>query len=202
MGDALKSTLEDEKSMSKLTDEDRKSLLELARTAIEVEINAGSKIRRPEKISPGLKEKRGCFVTLHKEGILRGCIGTIEPVRSLVFNVEENALNAAFHDPRFPAVEMDEVSDIDIEISVLTVPQKVDFKDGDDLKKKLKPKIHGVILSQGCHSATFLPQVWEQLPDRGDFLEHLCQKGGMGGGCWKDKDTTVKVYEAEYFSES
>ncbi|MEA3435103.1 MAG: AmmeMemoRadiSam system protein A [Thermodesulfobacteriota bacterium] len=188
--------------MSKLTDEDRKSLLKLARTAIEAEINAGSKIRRPEKISSGLKEKMGCFVTLHKGGILRGCIGTIEPVRSLAFNVEENALNAAFHDPRFPAVEKDELSDIDIEISVLTVPKKVDFKDGDDLKKKLKPKNHGVILSQGYQSATFLPQVWEQLPDIEDFLEHLCQKGGMGGECWKDRETTVKVYEAEYFSES
>lgn len=188
--------------MSKLTDEDRKSLLELARTAIEAEIKAGSKIRRPEKITPGLKGKSGCFVTLHKDGVLRGCIGTIEPVRSLIFNVEENALNAAFHDPRFPAVDMDELSAIDIEISVLTVPEKLDFKNGDDLKNKLKPKIHGVILSQGWQSATFLPQVWEQLPDREDFLEHLCQKGGMGEECWKDRETTVKVYEAEYFSES
>ena len=118
--------------MSKLTDEDRKVLLKLARTAIETEIKAGSKISRPEKTTSGLKEKRGCFVTLHKDGILRGCIGTIEPVRSLAFNVEENALNAAFHDPRFPAVEIDEMSDIDIEISVLTVPEKLDFKDGDD----------------------------------------------------------------------
>jgi AmmeMemoRadiSam system protein A len=188
--------------MSILTDNDRKSLLELARTAIEAKIKADFEIQRPEKITPGLKEKRGCFVTLHKDGILRGCIGTIEPVRSLALNVEENALNAAFHDPRFPAVERDELADIEIEISVLTVPEKLDFKDCDDLKKKLKPKIHGVILSQGWQSATFLPQVWEQLPDRKDFLEHLCQKGGMGKDCWKDSETTVKVYEAEYFSES
>ncbi len=198
----MKSTLENEKSVSKLTDEDRKSLLKLARTTIKAEIKADSKIQRPENITPGLKGKRGCFVTLHKNGILRGCIGTIEPVRSLVFNVEENALNSAFHDPRFPAVEMDELSVINIEISVLTVPEKLDFKDGEDLKKKLKPKIHGVILSQGWQSATFLPQVWEQLPDREDFLEHLCLKGGMGKDCWKDRETTVKVYEAEYFSES
>ncbi|MDY6789779.1 MAG: AmmeMemoRadiSam system protein A [Thermodesulfobacteriota bacterium] len=188
--------------MSKLTDEDRRSLLKLARTTIEAEIDAGSKIVRPEKTSSGLKEKRGCFVTLHKDGILRGCIGTIEPVRSLVFNVEENALNAAFHDPRFPEVEMNELPDIDIEISVLTAPRQVDFKDGDDLKNKLKPKIHGVILSRGWQSATFLPQVWDQLPDREDFLGHLCQKGGMERECWKDRETTVKVYTAEYFSES
>ncbi len=102
--------------MSELTDEDRKSLLRLARTAIEAEIKVGSKIQRPD-ITSGLKEKKGCFVTLHKDGILRGCIGTIEPVKTLIFNVEENALNAAFHDPRFPAVAIDELPTIDIEIS-------------------------------------------------------------------------------------
>ena len=187
--------------MSELTDEDRKSLLRLARTAIEAEIKVGSKIQRPD-ITSGLKEKKGCFVTLHKDGILRGCIGTIEPMQTLIFNVEENALNAAFHDPRFPAVVIDELPTIDIEISVLTVPKKLDFKDGEDLIKKLKPKIHGVILSQGWQSATFLPQVWEQLPESKDFLNHLCQKGGMGRECWKDRKTTVKVYMAEYFSES
>ena len=165
--------------MSELTDEDRKNLLRLARTAIEAKVKASSKIQRPDMTS-GLKKKKGCFVTLHKDGILRGCIGTIEPVKTLIFNVEENALNAAFHDPRFPAVAIDELPTIDIEISVLTVPKKLDFKDGEDLIKKLKPKIHGVILSQGWQSATFLPQVWEQLPDSEDFLNHLCQKGGMG----------------------
>ena len=97
---------------------------------------------------------------------------------------------------------MNELPDIDIEISVLTAPRQVDFKDGDDLKHKLKPKIHGVILSRGWQSATFLPQVWDQLPDREDFLAHLCQKGGMERECWKDRETTVKVYTAEYFSES
>jgi len=188
--------------MAALTDEDRKGLLKLARSTIKSELKAGLKILRPKKITSELKEKRGCFVTLHKEGILRGCIGTIEPVRSLIANVEENAMNAAFHDPRFPPVKMDELSVIDIEISVLTVPVVLDFKDGEDLKKKLKPGIHGVILSQGWRSATFLPQVWEQLPDREDFLEHLCLKGGMGRECWKDKETIVKIYEAEYFSKS
>ncbi|MCP4371718.1 MAG: AmmeMemoRadiSam system protein A [Deltaproteobacteria bacterium] len=188
--------------MSELTDEDRKGLLRLARTAIEAQVKAGSKIHRPDKIAPGLKEKKGCFVTLHKDGILRGCIGTIEPAKSLVSNVEKNAINAAFHDPRFPAVKMDELSAIDIEISVLTVPEKLEFKDGKDLIKKLKPNIHGVILSQGWQSATFLPQIWEQLPAREDFLEHLCQKAGMERECWKDRETTIKVYEAEYFSES
>ncbi|UCH22610.1 MAG: AmmeMemoRadiSam system protein A [Deltaproteobacteria bacterium] len=188
--------------MAALTDEDRKSLLILARSVIESELVENTKIERPLSLSPSLKENRGCFVTLHKNGVLRGCIGTIEPVKSLVSNVEENAINAAFKDPRFPPLEKDELSAVDIEISVLTVPSILDFEDGEDLKKKLRPGIDGVILSRGWHGATFLPQVWEQLSDKESFLGHLCQKAGMERTCWKDINTQVKIYQAEYFSES
>jgi AmmeMemoRadiSam system protein A len=188
--------------VSTLTDEDRKSLLILARSVIESQLIAGTRIKRPEFNSPPLKEKRGCFVTLHKNEILRGCIGTIEPVRSLVHNVEENALQAAFKDPRFPPLERDELFAVDIEISVLTVPKLLDFEDGEDLKKKLLPGVHGVILSRKWRGATYLPQVWEQLRDKESFLEHLCQKAGMEETCWKDTETQVKIYQAEYFSES
>lgn len=189
-------------TMAALTDEDRKSLLILARSVIESELVENTKIERPLSLSPSLKENRGCFVTLHKNGVLRGCIGTIEPVKSLVSNVEENAINAAFKDPRFPPLEKDELSAVDIEISVLTVPSILDFEDGEDLKKKLRPGIDGVILSRGWHGATFLPQVWEQLSDKESFLGHLCQKAGMERTCWKDINTQVKIYQAEYFSES
>jgi AmmeMemoRadiSam system protein A len=187
--------------MSTLTDEDRKSLLKLARSVLESELIKGAKIKRPVNISPPLNEKRGCFVTLHKSDVLRGCIGTIEPVRSLVANVEENAINAAFKDPRFPPLTSDELEAVDIEVSVLTLPTILEFKDAEDLKQKLKSGVHGVILSRDWRGATFLPQVWEQLPDKEVFLENLCQKGGMERSAWKDKNTTVKVYEAEYFSE-
>lgn len=187
--------------MSALTDQDRKSLLKLARSTIESELIKGAKIKRPENVSPPLKEKRGCFVTLHKGGVLRGCIGTIEPVRSLVSNVEENAINAAFKDPRFPPLAINELDAVDIEVSVLTLPKILEFKDAEDLKQKLKPGVHGVILSQDWRGATFLPQVWQQLPDKEVFLENLCQKGGLERSAWKDKNTTVKIYEAEYFSE-
>jgi len=188
--------------MSALTVEDKKSLLILARSVIESELVEGAEIKRPGHISPALNEKRGCFVTLHKGGLLRGCIGTIEAVNSLLSNVEENAANAAFKDPRFPPLERDELSAVDIEISVLTVPQIIDFEDGEDLKQKIKPGVHGLILSRDWLSATYLPQVWEQLPDKESFLEHLCQKAGMERTCWKDTNTRVKVYQAEYFSES
>lgn len=187
--------------MSELTDKDKRLLLRLARSVITAELIKDTPIEKPQDISPAGNEKRGCFVTLHKSGTLRGCIGTIEPVRPLIAGVENNAINAAFRDPRFSPLKADELSEIDIEISVLTVPQILEHTDGDDLKAKLKPGVHGVILSKGWNSSTFLPQVWEQLPDKQLFLEHLCQKGGMQRDCWKDKDTLVKVYEAEYFGE-
>jgi AmmeMemoRadiSam system protein A len=187
--------------MAALTDDDRKSLLKLARSVISAELFKGSEIERPKVIAQALAENRGCFVTLHKEGNLRGCIGTIEPVRSLVSNVEENALNAAFRDPRFPPLGADELPAVEIEISVLSVPAIMAYQDAQDLKQKLQTGVHGVIISKDWHSATFLPQVWEQLPDKEIFLEHLCQKAGMQKNCWKDQDITVKVYKAEYFSE-
>ncbi|MBW1718002.1 MAG: AmmeMemoRadiSam system protein B [Deltaproteobacteria bacterium] len=183
-----------------LSDQDKKALLRLARSAIEAKIVVGIKVERP-KPSPILKEDRGCFVTLHKFGQLRGCIGTIEPVCSLVECVGENAQNAAFKDPRFLRLSAEELPEIDIEVSVLSVPERLNFKNGDDLKCQLRPNVHGVILSRGMHSSTFLPQVWEQLPDKEQFLEYLCVKGGMPATAWKDSATKVEVYQAEVFGE-
>jgi len=188
--------------MSALTEEDKRNLLKLARSVILSKLTKDSaQIERPDKISPAMREKRGCFVTLHKKGALRGCIGTIEPVKSLISCVEDNAVSSAFNDPRFPPLSKDEFAYLDIEISVLTVPKPLEYEDSEDLKKKLKPGVHGVILSNGWHRSTFLPQVWKQLPDTELFLEHLCQKGRLKRTCWKDKDTTIEVYEVEYFSE-
>jgi AmmeMemoRadiSam system protein B/AmmeMemoRadiSam system protein A len=184
-----------------MSTEDRKALLTLARSAIEAKLVKGAKVKRPEPPSPALTVEKGCFVTLHKHGQLRGCIGTIEPVSSLVECVEENAQNAAFRDPRFPSLSAEELQETDIEVSVLSVPQRVSFKDGEDLKRKLEPMVHGVILSRGVHRSTFLPQVWKQLPDKEQFLEHLCLKGGMSPKAWQDPDTEVKVYQAEVFGE-
>jgi AmmeMemoRadiSam system protein A len=187
--------------MSTLTDEDRKKLLEIARFTISTQLENPGDISLPKDLSPTLMEHRGCFVTLHKNGDLRGCIGNIEPTSSLAEGVKLNAINAAFKDPRFQPLKKDELPDVTIEISVLTIPRVIDFEDGEDLKTKLQPGIHGVILSKGFSGATFLPQVWEQLPDKEIFLEHLCQKGGLGNRCWQDTEMTVRVYEAEYFSE-
>ncbi len=188
--------------MAGLTETDRTHLLKLARSVITAKLEQGTPVERPVPVPPALEEKRGCFVTLHKNGMLRGCIGTIEPVTSLIAGVEENAVNAAFRDPRFPPLSREELADIDLEISVLTVPEPLDYSDSEDLKAKLKVGSHGVILSKGWHQSTFLPQVWTQLPDKEAFLAHLCQKAGLSFSCWKDPEVVIKVYEAEYFGET
>jgi hypothetical protein len=177
-------------------------LLETARSVITSELLPGSASPAGAIDDfPALGKKRGCFVTLHKRGALRGCIGTIEPICPLIDCVKRNALNAAFHDPRFPSVTVEELPKLNIEISVLTVPEPLVYRDPEDLKNKLVPGHHGVILSQGWHSATFLPQVWEQLPDKTAFLTHLCQKAGLAGRAWREKETHLQVYTVVHFSE-
>jgi AmmeMemoRadiSam system protein A len=187
--------------MAVLAASDKAFLVQFARSVIQEALDKGKKIPTPENVSPVVHEKRGCFVTLHQRGNLRGCIGTIEPELELISGVEENAVNAAFRDPRFSPLRAKELSSIDIEVSVLTVPERLKFEDGEDLKSQLKPGVHGVILSKGWQRATFLPQVWDQLPEKEIFLKHLCQKAGMGSRCWEDPEIVVEVYEAEYFSE-
>ena len=184
-----------------LSTQDREALLKLARSAIEARLVKRAKVVRPRQVSSVLKESRGCFVTLHKHGRLRGCIGTIEPICSLLECVERSAQSAAFDDPRFPPLKADELKEIDIETSVLSVPKPLGFANGEELKRKLEPNVHGVILSRGGHRSTFLPQVWRQLPDKEQFLEHLCLKGGMSPKAWQDPETRVEVYEAEVFGE-
>jgi AmmeMemoRadiSam system protein B/AmmeMemoRadiSam system protein A len=181
--------------------QDREALLRLARSVIEARLVEGVEVDRPRDVSPVFNEMRGCFVTLHKNGQLRGCIGTIEPTCSLIECVERNAKNAAFSDPRFPALSEKELKEVDIEISVLSVPRTLTFKDGEELKGQLEPNVHGVILSQGMHRSTFLPQVWKQLPKKEKFLEHLCLKGGMSATAWQEPKTKVEVYTAEVFGE-
>ena len=186
--------------MSTISLEDKRYLLQLARTVILDRL--GEKTSPlPARSSPVFMEKRGCFVTLHSNGQLRGCIGIIEPIKSLIDGVKENAVHAGFQDPRFSPVTLKEMEKITIEISILTKPVPLHFENTDDLKKLLKPDVHGVILSRNYCRATFLPQVWKQLPGTEDFLGNLCQKAGLEKTCWKDTKTTVEVYEVYVFSE-
>jgi len=152
-------------------------------------------------VDPVYREKRGVFVTLHKQGQLRGCIGSLSGYRAIADGVREHAQNAAFNDHRFPQVTADELAALDIEVSILTEPKLLAFVDGDDLVKRLRPGLDGVILSRGGASATFLPQVWEQLPDPAAFLAHLCQKAGLPTEDWRRPGLEVMTYQVQYFAE-
>ena len=145
------------------------------------------------------KENRGCFVTLTENGALRGCIGYIEPIKPLYQAVMENARNAALSDPRFSPVTPAELAGIRVEVSVLTRPAPLEYDGPQDLLNKLVPHVDGVILQSGPYQSTFLPQVWDQLPEKTAFLEALSLKGGMPRDGWKNAN--VKRYRAEHFSE-
>lgn len=150
--------------------------------------------------NPDLKKIGACFITLNKNNQLRGCIGSLEAHRPLANDLLENAVSAALHDPRFQAVTHKELKDLSIEISLLSPPEPFPYTDADDLLKRLKPNIHGVILSKNGRRSTFLPQVWKQIPDPKVFLEHLCQKAGLTTQCWQDKPT-IFVYTVEKIVE-
>jgi len=143
----------------------------------------------------------GTFVTLKQQGQLRGCIGNLSVSDPLAEGVRRNAVNAAFHDPRFSPLTGLELDQVVIEVSVLTEPQRLEFSDPEDLLRKLRPNVDGVILRQGYASATFLPQVWEQLPKKEDFLGHLCLKAGLPRDAWKRSTLEVSTYQVQYFEE-
>jgi AmmeMemoRadiSam system protein A len=183
-----------------ISTEDQRILLQIARSAIEKRLGMSS-TDLPLSDRPFLQQNRGCFVTLEKKGQLRGCIGNIEPIKPLIEAIADNAVSAAFHDPRFSAMTREEWPSVDIEISILSEPRMLEAKNPTDLLAKLAAGVHGVILSRGYRRATFLPQVWDQLPDKRSFLEHLCLKAGMEASCWKDPQTSIEIYEAEHFRE-
>lgn len=143
----------------------------------------------------------GTFVTLSIKGRLRGCIGSLEPDETIREGVKENALNAAFHDPRFPPITSQELDSINIEVSILTRPRPIEYADGKDLAAKLRCGIDGVIIRKGYARATFLPQVWDQLPRPEDFLGHLCRKAGLADNAWLSISLEVMTYQVQYFHE-
>ena len=181
---------------------ERKLLLGLARKTLTSVTANGSLPEIPAKdMTPKLAETKACFVTLTKDGALRGCIGHLTAIEPLHQAVAENARNAALRDPRFPPVQPDEVDQIRIEISVLTEPQSLPFTSPEDLLGKLRPNEDGVLLHIGPRTATFLPQVWAQLPDKAEFLNHLSQKAGCESSAWRGKDVSVSIYHVEGFEE-
>jgi len=185
-----------------LSDSDRAFLLLLARQSIENYITGKPLPKLDHKsLSLVLREEGASFVTLTYQGYLRGCVGALEPYQSLAEDVREHAIAAAFQDYRFPPVQAAEIKDIEIEISYLTRPKTLDYNDPDNLLKILRPNIDGVVIRDGIHRATFLPQVWEKIPDPEEFLEQLCMKMGSPPDLWRKKKLSVLTYQVEEFHE-
>jgi len=187
----------------KLSLEEQQTLLRLAREAMECGVR-GKKLPPldEESLSTHLREQGASFVTLTIRGELRGCIGALEAHQPLVHDVREHAVAAALEDPRFPPVREDELSRIQLEVSRLTRPLPLAYKDAADLLSKLRPHVDGVILRDGVRRATFLPQVWEKIPDAAEFLNNLCYKMGMNDNAWRTKHLDVLIYQVEEFHES
>ena len=158
----------------------------------------GVELRHYEK---PLCETGASFVTLHHNNELRGCIGSLEAYRPLIQDVADNAFSAAFRDPRFPPLGRDEWADVDIHLSLLTRPEPMRFDDESDLIAQIRPGEDGLILQDGPNRGTFLPSVWESLPDPVQFLTHLKHKAGLAANHWSDR-VEVYRYHTESFGES
>jgi MEMO1 family protein len=185
------------------TREEKKLLMDLARRTVREVVTTGKLPKVDDQaFSTRLQEKRGCFVTLTRKGQLRGCIGHIIPQEALYQAVIDNARSAALQDYRFPPVEAAELPELEYEISILTEPKPLAFSSPEDLLGKLQPHKDGVVLKLAGRSATFLPQVWEQLPDKADFLSRLSTKAGAGPSDWRAPGTTVSIYHVEAFKEA
>jgi AmmeMemoRadiSam system protein A len=187
---------------TRLTQEEGKRLLMVARNTIKNRLENTKEPQIDLKDLPEkFQERLGTFVTVTIDGNLRGCIGHIIPREALIEGIRENAINAAFKDPRFPPLTKDEFDSIEIEISILTAPQELSYIDAEDLLRKLRPGVDGVIIKRGFHEATFLPQVWDQLPDKGEFLAHLCLKAGLSYDSWRKEKLQVSTYQVQAFEE-
>ncbi len=187
-------------------DHQGKALVKLARQTITEKLGGTVDGNESESLKKFLTDKDfttccGTFVTLHINGQLRGCIGSLTSSESVVAGVQRNAINAAFNDARFRPLTPEELDRIDIEVSVLTEPKSLAYTDGHDLLQKLRPTVDGVIIRQGFMSATFLPQVWSQLPRTEDFLAALCRKAGLPTDAWRTGTLQVETYQVQYFAE-
>jgi len=175
-----------------LNKEHQQRLLDLAKNSIQHGLQTG----RPLKINLAdfpaeLTEHCATFVTLHKHHQLRGCIGMLEAVRPLAEDIAENAFLAAFKDPRFPPLADNEFGELEIHLSILTPAEPVSFTSEQNLITQLQPGIDGLILEEGRRRGTFLPSVWEQLPEPEEFLRHLKQKAGLAADHWSEN---IRIY--------
>jgi AmmeMemoRadiSam system protein A len=185
-----------------LTEDEKQTLLRLARQAITEAVHG----RRPPVVDPDCLTPRLCapgasFVTLTIAGALRGCVGALDAYQPLFEDVREHAVGSALQDFRFPPLGAGELADLRIEISRLTPPAPLEYGSAQELLAKLRPHVDGVILRDGPRRATFLPQVWDKIPDPAAFLDNLCAKMGAAPDLWLRKPLAVQVYQVEEFHE-
>ena len=173
------------------------SLLALAREAIAGELGVGS---AAPTVPRDLDRVGATFVTLRSDGDLRGCIGTVDAYRPLADDVRANAVAAAFRDPRFPPLRREELPRVSIEVSLLNPSEPLAPGEEASVTASLRPGVDGVVLEWARHRATFLPQVWEQLPDPREFVQALKRKAGLSGDFWSE-DVRVSRYTVEKFAE-
>jgi AmmeMemoRadiSam system protein A len=186
-----------------LTDEEKQILLRLAREAMDYAVK-GRKLPalKMNSLTPRLRENGASFVTLTISDDLRGCIGALDAYQPLAEDVREHAVAAALEDPRFRPVDESELNRIRLEVSRLTAPHFLEYSSSEDLLVKLNPHVDGVILKDDYRRATFLPQVWEQISNPSDFLDHLCAKMGARKNLWRDAKLQVYIYQVEEFHET
>ncbi|MBI9083814.1 MAG: AmmeMemoRadiSam system protein B [Desulfobacterales bacterium] len=188
--------------MTELSEPQGRLLVQLARAAIGQTLGQASPGPLAKMLdAPAFQARQGTFVTLTIDGRLRGCIGNIVPAGSVVEGVQRNAVHAAFDDPRFSPLTAEELDTVEIEVSLLTPAKPLFYAGPEDLVGRLRPNVDGVIIRQGTRSATFLPQVWDQLPDPESFLSHLCQKAGLGVDAWRSGLLDVETYQVRHFEE-
>jgi len=182
----------------KLSRDDQDTCLYVARQSIKHGLIDGQSLQINMKdYSADLQQQAASFVTLHKHGSLRGCIGALEPHQPLINDIAAHAYAAAFQDPRFPPLEEYEYDDLDLDISVIGQAEEIHFSSEEDLLEKIQPNVDGLILEWKSQRATFLPTVWEQLSDKKDFLNHLKEKAGLSKNWWDDN---VKISRYDTFN--
>ncbi|OQX73273.1 MAG: AMMECR1 domain-containing protein [Campylobacteraceae bacterium 4484_4] len=181
-----------------MTEALKKTIIKIAKEAIKEEFTGKHTIDKESLIKefPELAKNGAAFVTLTEHNALRGCIGSIIAHQPLIDDIIHNAKAAAFSDPRFAPVSEEEFDELEIEVSLLSEPRPLAYTDTEDLRTKIRPGIDGVILKLDGYQATYLPSVWEQLPDFNTFFMTLCQKAGLPANCL-DAHPDIYIYQAE-----
>ena len=181
-----------------LTQEDQQICRKIALQSIKHGLEEGRALHvNTSDYSSDLQQNLASFVTLHKNGELRGCIGALEAQQPLINDISEHAYAAAFQDPRFSVLQDNEYEQLELEISVLGKPELMTFESEKDLLQQIRPDVDGLIIEYGYNRGTFLPSVWQQLPDKKEFLNHLKMKAGLPVHWW---DNAAKISRYETFS--